>query len=68
MKRKEIQTMLAQDTIALQKEVRQIREKINSIKINRFTKPVKNVKEVKHLRNKLALILTSMRQKELNNG
>jgi ribosomal protein L29 len=68
MKKKELSTISAQDKNELQKEVRTIRAKIVEMQIAKMTKPSKNVREVKSLRNRLAVILSIIRQKELNNG
>ena len=52
----------------LAKQAGEIRSKLTSLKVERFTKPAKNSRETKNLRLKLALILTALRQKELNHG
>jgi len=68
MRKKDKTTVQTADVIELQKEVHALRGKISLIRIGRFTKPSKNVREAKGLRNRLAVILTVLRQKELNNG
>jgi ribosomal protein L29 len=68
MKKKELSTISAQDKNELQKEVRTIRAKIIEMNVAKMTKPSKNVRERKSLRNRLAIILSIIRQKELQNG
>jgi ribosomal protein L29 len=52
----------------LTKQAGDIRAKLSGLKIDRFTKPPKNSREVKNLRQKLAVVLTALRQKELQHG
>jgi ribosomal protein L29 len=52
----------------LTKQIGEIRLKLTQLKLERFTKPAKNTREMKNLRLKLAVLLTALRQKELNHG
>lgn len=68
MKRKEQSTMITTDAGELRKEIRTLRTRIASLAVGRTTKPSKNVREMKNIRNRLATILTIVRQKELAHG
>jgi ribosomal protein L29 len=68
MKRKELSAIMAQESTELQKEARSIRTKLLSMRVARVTKPIKNVREMKTMRQRLAVILTTLQQKELNHG
>ena len=52
----------------LRKEVAALRKNIVTKQVARMTKPMKNVRELGTMRNKIAVILTAIRQKELNHG
>jgi ribosomal protein L29 len=68
MKRKD-KTVVFENTVEeLAKQAADIRGKIAQLKVDRFTKPPKNSREVKNLRQKLAVILTAITQKEMLHG
>jgi ribosomal protein L29 len=68
MKKKEITTVLASDVEELRKEVVSLKRTILTTLVTRRTKPAKNIREVKKMRNRLAILLTAIRQKELQHG
>lgn len=68
MKKKELTTIIASDVEELRKEVSTIKRTITTTLVSRRTKPAKNIREVKKMRNRLAIMLTAIRQKELNHG
>lgn len=68
MKKKELTTLVASDIEELRKEVSAMKRTITTTSVARRTKPVKNIREVKKMRNRLAIMLTAIRQKELQHG
>lgn len=52
----------------LKKEAATIKKTIYTTMVSRQTKSEKNVREIKKMRNKRAVLLTVIRQKELNHG
>lgn len=68
MKKKETTTVMSGDLEELRKEVMTIKRTIATTLVTRRTKPAKNVREVKKMRNRLAVLLTAIRQKELQHG
>jgi len=68
MKKKELTTLIASDSEELRKEAASLKRSIITTLVTRRTKPAKNIREVKKMRNKLAIMLTAIRQKELNHG
>ena len=68
MKRKDKITLLESEHEELVKQANDLRAKIAGIKLERYTKPAKNTREVKNLRYKLAVILTAKRSKEMHHG
>jgi ribosomal protein L29 len=68
MKKKEITTVMATETDELQKEVSALKRTIATTLVTRLTKPAKNVREIKKMRNRVAIMLTAIRQKELQHG
>lgn len=68
MKKKEITTVIAMDIEELRKEVSAMKRTIATTLVTRLTKPAKNIREVKKMRNKVAIMLTAIRQKELQHG
>jgi ribosomal protein L29 len=68
MKRKD-KTAITDATVEeLTKQVSDLRTKLTVLKVGRFTKPAKNSRELKNIRLKLAVLLTVLKQKELNHG
>jgi len=68
MKKKELTALIASDTEELRKEVVAMKRTIATTLVTRRTKPAKNIREVKKMRNRLAVMLTAIRQKELQHG
>lgn len=68
MKRKDKTVIFENTADELAKQADEIRVKITQLKVDRFTKPAKNSREIKNLRYKLAIILTAVRQKEMFHG
>jgi ribosomal protein L29 len=68
MKKKDVTTLLATDVDELRKEVSAMKRTITTTLVTRRTKPAKNIREVKKMRNKVAIMLTAIRQKELQHG
>jgi ribosomal protein L29 len=66
MKKKEKQLLFDTDINSLQKQSRDIKQKLTLMKVSIFTKPLKNTREMKNLRQKLAVIQTVIRNKEMN--
>ena len=67
MKKNDKTTIFGLENQELLKQAGEIRTKLLTLKLERFTKPAKNSREMKNLRLKLALIMTALRQKELQN-
>lgn len=65
MKRKEKDAMRLLASSDSQKKQYELRESLEKARINRYTKPSRNVREVKELRKKLSFLLTCSREKEL---
>lgn len=61
---KELRELLLPDLI---KNINQLRLDINQLSLKRYSKPKKNVREIKILKKKLAVMLTIARFKELKN-
>jgi ribosomal protein L29 len=68
MKKKELTTLITSEADELRKEVAAIKRTIATTMVTRRTKPAKNIREVKKMRNRLAIMLTAIRQKELQHG
>jgi ribosomal protein L29 len=68
MKRKDRTAILESTLDELVKQVADLRGKILKLKIERFSKQTKNQRELKNMRLQLALLLTAIKQKELNHG
>jgi ribosomal protein L29 len=68
MKKKEITTVVTTDVEELRKEVSALKRTIATTLVNRLTKPAKNVREIKKMRNRVAIMLTAIRQKALQHG
>jgi ribosomal protein L29 len=66
MKKKDKQLLFSADAVSLQKQSQEIKQKLNSMKVNLHTKPLKNTRELKNLRYKLAVIETMISEKEIN--
>jgi ribosomal protein L29 len=65
MKKKEKVTLYNQDSAELVKQAAELRRKIDNQRLARYTKPSKNLREANGWRKKLAIILTYIRQKEI---
>lgn len=65
MKRKDKETLSKSDLKELSKLISDTRQELVSLGINQNTKPEKNSRKARQLRNKLAVLLTIFRQKEL---
>jgi ribosomal protein L29 len=68
MKKKDRNAIKETDAAELKKQAAELRRKLQELALGRHTKPSKNVKERKNLRYKLALVMTELRQKELEHG
>jgi ribosomal protein L29 len=66
MKKKDKQLLFDTDTSALEKQSWDIKQKLATASINLYTKPLKNTREMKNLRQKLAVIQTIIRSKEIS--
>jgi len=49
----------------LKKNAEEISDQLAALRLNKYTKPSKNLREYKNLRQKLAIIKTHIREKEL---
>lgn len=65
MKKKEKQSLQAMSPEALTKDLRQVTDKLAATLLSRYTKQSKNIREVRTMRRKIAVIKTVLRQKEL---
>lgn len=65
MRQKDIQAVRSSDVADLAKQRDQIQKDLAVSYVNRYSKPEKNVRARKMLRQKLAVIKTAMREKEL---
>jgi len=54
----------AMSVAELDKQVREVREKLTAIAFDRYTKQSKNLRETKSLRQKFAVMLTVQKEKE----
>jgi ribosomal protein L29 len=68
MRKKDKQTIIDATLAEINKQITDLRSKIKIMKIERFSKASKNVREIKNLRQKLAVILTILKEKELQHG
>lgn len=68
MRKKDKMSLKELDLDMLTKEISQVREKLAGMTISRYTKPSKNVRESKNLRQRLAIVLTLKKEKELIHG
>lgn len=64
MKKKDVQSIGQSDTQELYKQAAELRHELAVSLVNRYTKPVKNVRANKLQRQKLSRILTAIREKE----
>jgi ribosomal protein L29 len=67
MKKKEITNMHANSPVELAKIVKDTESKLADLKVNRYSKQSKNVREAREMRNKIAVAKTILRYKELQN-
>lgn len=65
MKRKEKDILLKSNNTELTKQIKETRIMLGDLAISQKIKPNKNSREARKLRNKLAVLLTAFRQKEL---
>jgi ribosomal protein L29 len=65
MKQKDKTTMQAGSVAELKKTIAEAQVKLSEIRTTRFTKPVRNVREVRALRNKIAVAYSFLKSKEL---
>ena len=65
MKKKEKESLRSQTIEQLRKQVAELQQKLASTQASRYTKPSKNVREVRVVRKKIATMLTLMKEKEL---
>jgi ribosomal protein L29 len=68
MKKKDKTNITDTDLITLKKQALELANNLAARRVNRYTKQSKNTREDKILRQKLAIILTVIRNKELANG
>jgi len=68
MKNKDKSLLIQADVQDLVKQAQDLRTKLAALTVSRYTKPSKNVREALFLRKKLAVVLTYIRQKELQYG
>jgi hypothetical protein len=68
MKHNDKIALINSEASELVKQAGEIRAKLSQMKVDRFTKPAKNIRETKNLHLKLAVILTALQQKELAHG
>jgi ribosomal protein L29 len=68
MKKKEKQIILESDTKDLSKQASELKKKLASLSVNRYTNQSKNVRERKNIRLQLAVMKTVLRKKELEHG
>jgi ribosomal protein L29 len=68
MKRKDRQIIFETDPGELVKQANELEKTLATGEINRYTNQSKNIRERKNLRQKLAVIRTVIRQKELAHG
>lgn len=65
MKLKEKQTLRTQTAAELAKQVGDLTKQIVGLRVGRFTKQVKDVREVKRLKSRIAVIRTIMAEQEI---
>ncbi|MBI2404859.1 50S ribosomal protein L29 [Candidatus Gottesmanbacteria bacterium] len=65
MKKKEKTTLAALSREDAIKELALLKKKLATMRLERFTKQMKNTREGRQIRKKIAVIQTFMRQKEL---
>jgi len=65
MKQKDKQIMQKMSISELQKEVADLRVQWKKIRGERFVKEMKNSRESKTIRNKIAIVLTYMKEKQI---
>lgn len=65
MKTKEKKSLVHQSKEELVKETAQLKGKLTTIRLDRFTKQMKNTREAREIRKKIAVMETFIRQKEL---
>ena len=65
MKKKEKTSLSHASKEELEKEVVALRAKSTSLQLDRYTKQMKNTRERRQLRKKIAIMQTFIRQKEL---
>ncbi len=65
MKKKEKTSLSHASKEELEKEVSALRAKSTSLRLERYTKQMKNTRERRQLRKKIAIMQTFIRQKEL---
>lgn len=68
MKRKDKTDISALSKEDLIKEIMSDKKHLVELAINRYTKQLKNIREYKLIRKKVALLSTYLRQKEIHNG
>jgi ribosomal protein L29 len=64
MKKQEKQTIRSESNESLLKTITDLQNKLNTLRLARFTKPSKNLREIKSLRQKLSVLLTILHEKE----
>ncbi|HCM82414.1 MAG: hypothetical protein UW37_C0009G0012 [Candidatus Gottesmanbacteria bacterium GW2011_GWA2_44_17] len=68
MKYKEKQNLKKTSVPELLKEAEKLEEQQRKIRVDRYTKQMKNSREGKNIRKKIAVILTFIKEKELQNA
>jgi ribosomal protein L29 len=68
MKMKDKTTIVETDVQTLKKQAMELADNLAARRVNRYTKQSKNTREDKMSRQKLAVILTAIRNKELVHG
>ncbi len=64
MKKKEKTSLVTASTIELEKQLAETAKKLASLRLERYTKQMKNTREARTLRKDIAIIKTVIRQKE----
>lgn len=68
MKTKDKKTLMAGETAELIKKLNENNNRLVQLRLDRYTKPMKNVRESKNLRKLNAMIMTQLSERENKNG
>ena len=65
MKKKELETYKSKSLAELEKDLRSFREHLSELRFNLAAGKVKNIREIRHIKKAIAIVLTHMNKKQI---